>query len=245
MGNSKILALITARSGSKSIPNKNLQTIAGRTLLEWTASAAIRAGCFSDVLISTDSTRYVADVLPYGVHAPFIRPNHLAGDLATDLDVIKHTIEFLNTNRIYPEFIAHLRPTSPLRDPDELRRLVKNFSSEQHKFSAARSVHRMSETAYKCFEVSESGNLVRVFTRESDIDLSNRPKEEFPESFKPNGYLDLISVSHVKEFGALHGNRVKPFLTSEIIEIDSIHELEVVRALVAQNTKYYERVFYG
>lgn len=240
-----VLALITARSGSKSIDNKNLQTIAGRTLLEWTASAAVRAGCFSDVLISTDSTRYVADVLPYGVHAPFIRPKHLAGDFATDLDVIKHTIEFLNTNHIYPEFIAHLRPTSPLRDPEELRMLVKDFSSEKHEFSAARSVHRMSETAYKCFEVSESGNLVRVFTRESDIDLLNRPKEEFPESFKPNGYLDLISVSHVKKFDALHGNRVKPLLTSETIEIDSIYELEVARALVAQNTTYYERVFYG
>lgn len=245
MRSSNILALITARSGSKSIPNKNLQTIAGRTLLEWTASAAIKAGCFSDVLISTDSTRYVADVLPYGVQAPFIRPDHLSGDSATDLDVIKHTIEFLDTNRVYPEFIAHLRPTSPLRDPDELQSLVKNFSTEQHRFSAARSVHRMSETAYKCFEVSESGNLVRVFTRESDVDPSNRPKEEFPESFKPNGYLDLISVSHVKEFDALHGNCVKPLLTSEIIEIDSMYELEVVRALVAQNMNYYERVFCG
>ena len=63
-----------------------------------------------------------------------------------------------------------------------------------------RSVYEMSETAYKTFEV-ENGYLKCVFTGDPDIEKSNQPRQNFIDTFVPNGYVDIIRSKYLLDTG--------------------------------------------
>ena len=108
-----IVALIPARSGSKRLPDKNIQPLAGHPLIAYTISAARQSGLFADVIVSTDSERYADVARYYGAEVPWLRPVELAGDLAPDIEWVEYTLKrLLKEGRGYDCF-SILRPTSP------------------------------------------------------------------------------------------------------------------------------------
>ena len=50
-----VLAIVPARSGSKGVPGKNVQPLAGRTLLDYAAQAARESGVVDRMVLSTDA----------------------------------------------------------------------------------------------------------------------------------------------------------------------------------------------
>lgn len=106
-----VLAIIPARGGSKGVPRKNIAPLGGKPLIAWTIEAALAARCVTRTIVSTDSPE-IADVArAAGAEVPFLRPDHLASDTATTLDVISHA------RNACPGFdvLLVLQPTSPLR----------------------------------------------------------------------------------------------------------------------------------
>lgn len=81
----RVLALIPARGGSKGIPRKNVALIGGRPLIAWTVVAALDAGCFARVVVSTDDPEIAEIAQSYGAgcrfsglrNFPEIRPRRL------------------------------------------------------------------------------------------------------------------------------------------------------------------------
>jgi len=241
----EVIAFVTARSGSKSIIDKNLQKIGNKSLLEWTAACISKCSVFHKSIISTDSIKYAEEVSSYRVEAPFLRPERFAQDTSTDSDVFSHFVSWLQTNSRVPKWIAHFRPTTPFRDPSLIDLMVSNFiaESKNRDWTAARSVHLMSESAYKFFEIDQDDQLVSIFERKPDLDGSNMPKESFPKTYIPNGYIDLINTQHFLEKGKLHGDRVKALLTVPTLEIDSKQDLLHANLMNSSNTNLMSSVF--
>ena len=122
---SHVLGIVPARGGSKGVPDKNIRPLAGHSLLEYTARAAHDAGVLDRVILSTDSAA-IADVgRRAGLDVPFLRPAALAADDTPMLPVLKHAIETLSTTGWVADMIVLLQPTSPLRRPDHIRRVVE------------------------------------------------------------------------------------------------------------------------
>ena len=90
-----ILALIPARRGSKSIPDKNVRVVAGKPLLAYSIDHALRSKSVSRTVVSTDSESYAAIARQYGAETPFLRPPAIAGDESTDLEVFQHALNWL------------------------------------------------------------------------------------------------------------------------------------------------------
>jgi len=112
------LALIPARSGSKSLPHKNVREFAGKPLLAHSIDHALAARTIGRVIVSTDSEHYAAIAREYGAETPFLRPAELATDHATDLVVFQHALAWLREHEDWePDIVVHLRPTYPRRDP--------------------------------------------------------------------------------------------------------------------------------
>ena len=76
------IAVITARSGSKGVKDKNIRQLEGKPLLAYTVEAALRSGCFDCVHVSTDSEEYAQIAKAYGADVPFLREASLATDTA-------------------------------------------------------------------------------------------------------------------------------------------------------------------
>lgn len=114
------LAVIPARGGSKRIPRKNIRPFAGRPMLAWPVEAALRAGCFDRIVVSTDDAEIAEVARAAGAEVPFLRPAELADDHAGTIAVMRHAIGELLTAPGRDDLVCCLYATAPFVQADDL-----------------------------------------------------------------------------------------------------------------------------
>ena len=234
-----VIALVTARSGSIGVIDKNIKVIGGHTLLEWSIKTSLKSACISHVYLSTDSEEYASIGKECGALVPFLRPMELASDTANDLDVIKH---FLSAIDEKSDALVHIRPTTPLRDPSVLDKAIDMFFDKKDELTSLRSVHEMSESAYKSFEVNDKGFLSTIGSIESG-DKANLPRQAFPKTYVANGYVDVLDPNYILREHKLHGDKIFAFKTPVVTEVDSLEDLEYLEWQIIKQPQLLKTVF--
>ena len=115
-----VLGIVPARGGSKGIPRKNLALLAGRPLLAYTASAALRSNRLSRVVLSTDDQEIAAVGAGCGLDVPFMRPARLSGDEVRTIDVLEDVVSRLESAGERYDAVFTLQPTTPFRRPEDI-----------------------------------------------------------------------------------------------------------------------------
>lgn len=124
----KILAVVPARSGSKGIPDKNLQRVGGRSLIEWAALAIAGVPYIDASVISTDAPEYAAEAARYGLAAFFLRPPELSSDHASAVDTMIHALQEAETHyQTVFDVILIIEPTSPLRTSADITASIEKL----------------------------------------------------------------------------------------------------------------------
>lgn len=242
MSTPDIIALIPARSGSKGLEDKNILDLGGRPLLDWTIQACLKADLFRRVIVSTDSPEYASLAVEWGAEAPFLRPPEISHDTSTDYDFVAHALAWLEENDQSPLLFAHMRPTTPFRDPKLIPAAVERFEQTVGA-TALRSVDPMPESAYKTFEIGESELLQSVATGSVALDDANQARQVFPTTYRANGYVDVLSVEHIQRQQKIHGDRVVAFVTPPTTEVDSAEEIDYLEFQLADDPTIATRVF--
>lgn len=223
---SPVVAIIPARSGSKSIKDKNLAQLGRYPLIAYSIVAARMSKRIDRVLLSTDSEEYAGLGRHYGAEVPFIRPAELSTDQSTDREFMVHAMEWVREHEGHlPEFWVHLRPTTPLRDPAHLDEAVAMLESRPET-TALRSVHPSPESPFKWFRRNDQGYLTSLTTDDTSLDRFNLPRQCYPTVFIPDGYVDIVRSSFVLNSQLFHGDRVLGYESPQSIEVDSTEELE-------------------
>ncbi len=217
---SEVVALIPARAGSKGVPGKNIRLLGGYSLLAWSIAASLKTKSIDRVIVSTDSEEYATLARELGADVPFLRPAELSGDSSTDYDFVLHSLNWLRENSSEPDYIVHIRPTTPFREPEMIEQAIKQFKSAITA-TAMRSVHEMSESAYKTFEIASTGVLQCVGSGITSLDAANNARQGFAKTYQANGYVDILLTSFIRKQGLLHGDSVLPFITPVVTEVDS------------------------
>lgn len=130
----KVLAIITARGGSKRIPKKNIKDFCGKPIIAYSIEAALKSKIFDEVMVSTDSEEIAEIAKKYGASVPFLRSEKTSNDWATTSDVIKEVLErYAALGQDYDTFCC-IYPTAPFVTPE---RLIESFKilREQNVFS--------------------------------------------------------------------------------------------------------------
>jgi CMP-N,N'-diacetyllegionaminic acid synthase len=234
-----VIALVTARCGSKGVIDKNIKVIGGHTLLEWSIKSSLKSACISHVYLSTDSEEYANIGKECGALVPFLRPKELASDTANDFDVIKHFLSAIDQKN---DALVHIRPTTPLRDPLILDEAIDMFFDKKDELTSLRSVHEMSESAYKSFEVNDEGFLTTIGLVES-AEKANRPRQTFPKTYVANGYIDVLDPNYILKENKLHGDKILAFQTSVVTEVDTIEDLEYLEWQITKQPQLLKTVF--
>ena len=225
----EVWGFIPARSGSKGIPDKNMQEVQGVSLLGLAVLAATHCPSIDHCFVSTDSEIYADEARRYGAEVPFLRPEYVSTDTSADADVFQHFLEWAMRNlKRLPWAIAHLRPTTPCREPAQIESIVDFARLHRDSASAIRSAHVAPESPFKWF-LKDSEGFLTTFTRSRNLDASNNARAEFQDVYVPNGYADIVFPSYVIGSGLLHGDSVLPFPTEPVIEVDSQFELDLLR----------------
>ncbi|PJZ86300.1 cytidylyltransferase domain-containing protein [Leptospira harrisiae] len=224
----KAIAIIPARSGSKSIKDKNLAMLSGHPLIAYSIAAGVMSKAVSRTIVSTDSEEYAAIARRYGAEIPFLRPSEFSTDTSTDRDFMLHAMQWVKDHeQNVPEFWVHLRPTTPLRDPKHIDQAVEILELDKEA-TALRSAHLCSESPFKWFRKNNQGYLTALTSEETSLDRFNLPRQSYPDVYIPDGYVDVVKSSFILNTELFHGNRVIGYVSPACTEVDSPEELDIL-----------------
>ena len=226
MTSKPVLALIPARSGSKSMPHKNIRHLAGKPMLSWSIEYALGCREVDRVLVSTDSEHYAEVARNGGAEVPFLRPAEISGDGATDLDVFLHALEWLRVNESYvPGFCLHVRPTCPVRRAglaDEMIRLLR----DREDLDAVRTVAPVRHPPYKMWSRDGEGTLSPLLRVEGIDEPWNTPRQTLPDTYIQTANLDVVRTRVITEEKSMAGQRIHGMVENEFWDIDTEAEFQ-------------------
>jgi CMP-N,N'-diacetyllegionaminic acid synthase len=207
-----IVALIPARAGSKRVPGKNIRPFAGHPLIAYTISAAVSSGVFSRVILSTESPEVAEIGSHYGAEVPFLRAAEFAGDKSPDIEWIRFTLERLRQSGVTADAFSILRPTSPFRKADTIRRAWSTFLANQEADSL-RAVEPCLQHPGKMWLVE--GNRMRPLLDDNGANppWHSTPYQALPLVYTQNASLEIAWTRVPEQYGTIAGKVVVPFFT--------------------------------
>jgi CMP-N,N'-diacetyllegionaminic acid synthase len=228
-GMQDVIALIPARGGSKGVPRKNMLSLGGYPLVAYPIAAAQMSKHISRTIVVTDDKEIGEAARRFGAETPFEEPKELAQDFVRDIEWIEYTIDWLREHEGgVPEYVVELRPTTPLRHPSDLDKAIELFKSRADATSL-RSGHEIQESPYKMFGLGTTGFFEGLFPDDPRPEYYNLPRQTFPPVYQPDGYIDIMRASHIEKTHNQHGDKQLAFLTPDVGEIDTPHNVDFVR----------------
>ena len=114
IGGRRVVAVVPARAGSKSVPGKNIRPLGGKPLIAWSIEAGRAVNQIDRVIVSTDGAEIAAVARRSGAEV-YDRPAALATDTAQVTDALRDLIATLRREGETAEVMVLLEPTAPLR----------------------------------------------------------------------------------------------------------------------------------
>lgn len=200
--------------------------LSGIPLIAYSIAAGLQSKSINRVIVSTDDDEIAKYARQYGAEVPFMRPQELAEDNTTDLPVLRHAIDWLETNESYkPDIIVMLRPTSPFRPLnclDEATNLLANNPDAD----CIRSVMRSGQEPYKMWQIN-NGEMIPLL--KSDFaEHYNMPRQKLPQTYWQTGQIEVIRYNTIMNKESITGDRIWPIIMNPkfVIDIDDSDQWE-------------------
>lgn len=226
----KIIAIIPARGGSKGLPDKNIKALCGKPLIAYSIESALKSQYLDEVMVTTDSQK-IADISSfYGASIPFLRPDFLSSDHATSFDTVIHTLDFYSENfDLNFDYLLLLEPTSPLREDDDIDKMIEQLITNQDQYDSLSSVG----------EINEHPSIVKKIQNNSlvpfceELALSTR-RQDNEKAYFPFGVGYLVCIKSFKEEKAFYTKRndFYKIKREQCYEIDDIYDFLCVEAII-------------
>lgn len=232
----KILGVIPARGGSKSVPRKNIKFFAGKPLIAWTIEEAKKSKYLNRLIVSTDDEEIAEIAKSYGVEVPFLRPKEISGDMATDVEFLNHALDFLKEKEDYePEIVLRLPPTSPLRTEAHIDEGIEVLLNNPEA-DAARPVTESPKHPYKMWQLG-SGGYLESFLPQSFTKMDephNMPRQALPKVYIHTGAMDVMRLKTIRNFKSTSGKKLAYFFMKpeDSVNIDSLSDFEFAEFLM-------------
>lgn len=216
----KNLAVITARSGSKGLKDKNIKLLKGKPLMAYTIEAALQSGVFDEVYVSTDSEKYAGIAREYGANVPFMRGTENASDTASSWDTVAEALGQYEKNGKTFDTVCLLQPTSPLRTSEDIQKGYELF--EEKNARAVLAVTEVDHSPLWCGTLSENRDLYQFISKET---LST-PRQQLPVYYRVNGALYILRTEEVCTKPALYERDCYAYIMPKERSVDIDDELD-------------------
>ncbi len=225
-----VVAIVTARSGSKGLVGKNMLSIGNKPLIEYTLNAALESVEIDEVILSTDIDEAIAKYsnISTKLKIPYKRPAHLCSDESTHVAVLNDLCQYFeneNKNKNV-SFIILLQPTSPFRTSDEINegvRMLKNgFESV---LGVCKVMHHPADYLY----LNEQQKLTNILP-----EWKGKRRQEFPEMYFNNGAFYGCSLPYFKKNQRFYDEESGLLLMNEntLIDIDTPFDMKIAKLLI-------------
>lgn len=215
------VAIITARGGSKRIPRKNVKDFLGKPILAYSIAAALEAGCFREVMVSTDDEEIAEIAASCGARVPFFRSAATSNDFATTADVIGEVLAVYRDQGTDFSYACCIYPTAPFVSAEKLRRGHRLLQE-----SGADSVVPVVRFGYpiqRALKI-EAGRLKMICPEH----LNSRSQDLMP-AYHDCGQFYWLSVPRFLETRRLFSECTVPLEVpeSEVQDIDTLEDWKI------------------
>ena len=231
----KAIALIPARAGSKSIPNKNLSKIGQHSLVGHAILQCRESNMFNDIVVSTDGQRIAEEAEKYGAKVHH-RDEKLASDTSLVIDTVKQFVKYLKEQHLlyHTDYLALIEPTTPLRTPQNIIDCIDLISSE--KFQSVATFRKASLNPNRAWRL-ENGKP-KPFFRTND---PWAPRQKLQPAFQLSGSVYCINLNDFtdKTQNLLFGNSGAVLVDErDSIDIDDQLDLDFVRFIFKERSSH-------
>jgi CMP-N-acetylneuraminic acid synthetase len=227
----KILAIIPARGGSKGLPKKNIKEMNGKPLIYWTIKRAKESKYIDNIYISTDSAE-IAEICDKVCNKKVeqLRPDELAKDSTSSAEVIKYTIEYLESEGKTYDYVILLEPTSPLRKEDDIDNIIKLACDNPQRDGVISLGEVHMEHPLSVKKISENGNIVSYCKKKDGI----YQRQQLDLVYFPYGVAYLIKTKVLLEYMSVYTDNIAPYYIErwQTYEVDDIYDFICIEAIM-------------
>ncbi|MBT5399162.1 acylneuraminate cytidylyltransferase family protein [bacterium] len=185
----KFIAIIPARGGSKRLPRKNILNLNGKPLIGWTIEAALKSKYIDEVMVTTDDDEIIDISKKIGAKVPFKRPAELSDDTSLRPKVIKHTLDYYKHQKeINFDYLIYLQPTSPLRTSDAIDKAIEYMFKKQA--DAVISVCKVEHPLHWSGSLPDNKDMKNFL---SSFAIRSR-SQDLEKNFRLNGAIYICDV---------------------------------------------------
>jgi CMP-N-acetylneuraminic acid synthetase len=233
----KILGLIPARGGSKGIPGKNIKLLGGNPLIQYTFETAKNSKLLNKIILSSDDENIIEIAKQINLEVPFKRPDHLAEDSSSSLEVVQHALNYYLKQGIQFDAVCLLQATTPLRKPELIDECILKFKDGD--FDSLVSVREVPKAYNPHWVFEEKQGALIIATGEKEI-ISRR--QDLPKAYHRDGAIYLTKTEVILNENSLFGKKIgfidttaSPYANIDIPE-DWKKAEEILKKLRSENT---------
>lgn len=225
----KYLGFVVARRGSKGIINKNVRLLKGKPLVQYSFESAKTALLLDAVHLSTDDPQIADIACREQIDVLYPRPEHLATDQCSVIDVILYHLQWLEeNNRRIPQNIVLLQPTSPIRNKDLIDKCIEAYERSGKKSLIA--VSHCSQHPFETFCI-ENNELV-YFNKNATR------RQAYPEYYFITGSIYIVSTEFIRNKKKLFDEQSAIYVISSFEAIDIDEEADLLLAEFYLNNQH-------
>lgn len=225
-----VIAVIPARKGSKGLPGKNIKNLCSKPLIQWSIESALESKLLDRIVLTTDCEDIAELGNRLGAMVPFLRPSELATDTATSVDVVLHTLDFMEREHgEFFDYVVLLEPTSPLRKKNDIDQMILKLNSSRDNYDGIVSVGEVKENP-TILKSIDGDNLLPYDVEKAS---QGRRQDNSPVYF-PYGVAYIVDVSIFKREKSFYPNRLTYYLIDHLqrFEIDDLNDFLIVELLM-------------
>jgi CMP-N,N'-diacetyllegionaminic acid synthase len=221
----RVLGVIAARGGSKGLPRKNVLPLGGKPLVAWSVAAADDSKMLTDCVVSTDSEEIAAAAKAAGGNVPFKRPDELASDSASIIDVVLHALNEMGDDY---DIVVLLQAASPYRTGADIDDCVTHLQTTGA--PSCITVCKSCKSPYWMLLRKDDGELNPLFPDETGQIVSRR--QELAQTYQPNGAVYAAKVDWLRKQGNFYGTGMQSVLmpVERSVDIDTELDFSVAQA---------------
>lgn len=224
------LTIMPAKFESTRLPNKNIRSLGGQPMINYTIEAAQNSGVCGEIMVSTENEEISAIARSAGAKVPFMRPRHLAKDPYGVVDVCTHVLdEYEKRGKTFSKLII-LLPTSPFRSSHDIQASNRIFDEKGAEFLM--SVSEFEHNPFGALKFDIQGNEMMVPCFPQHI---GKKRHDLPTIYRVNGAICIVNVTAFRDAGTYYGN---PLYTYRMpwyrgIDIDTESDLKFAEFLLS------------
>lgn len=222
----KYKVIIPARANSKRLPGKNMKLLGNKPLIEHSIDCALNNFKADEIWVNSDDQEVIAFAKNIGINT-FLRPNELATDFTSTVEVLKHHVKHFKKQNIICDAIILLQPTNPFREDSLLKEAMSSFEKSKRNSLATFS-----------FLEKKLGKIENGFFKPTNY-IPGQRSQDIEKNFYENGLLYITKCKSIL-LGKIITEDVFPIVCDKIessVDIDYLEDFIYAELLLKLKNK--------